>query len=155
MPTAAQQDHDGEPHPLHVAVEVLKELVFLAARDGMTYLPRIDDETRPKLGGWFIERGPIYVAEEDGRVVGFSGVADGELTHLYVHPAAQSAGVGTRLLEHAKTLSAERLELWVFQRNEGARRFYERHGFRLVRLTDGADNMEKEPDARYEWTSGG
>lgn len=129
--------------------------VFVAARDEMTYLPRISAEHRPLLGGWFIDRGPIYVAEEDGRIVGFSGVKDGEITHLYVHPAAQSAGVGTRLLEHAKTLSPDGLELWVFQRNEGARRFYERHGFRLVRLTDGAENMEKEPDARYAWTSGG
>ena len=41
--------------------------------------------------------------------------------------------------------------LWVFQRNEGARRFYERHGLRLAALTDGAGNEEREPDARYEW----
>jgi putative acetyltransferase len=39
----------------------------------------------------------------------------------------------------------------VFQRNEAARRFYGRHGFHLVRLTDGAQNMEQEPDALYEW----
>jgi GNAT superfamily N-acetyltransferase len=129
--------------------------VFVAARDEMTYLPRIDEEHRPLLGGWFIERGPIWLAEEDGAIVGFSGVKDRELTHLYVDPAAQNRGVGTSLLEHAKTLSPEGLLLWVFQRNAGARRFYERHGFRLVELTDGSSNMEREPDARYRWTSGG
>ena len=128
--------------------------VFVAARDGMTYLPRIDEEHRPLLGGWFIERGPIFLAEEDGVVVGFSGVKDKELTHLYVDPAAQNRGVGTRLLEHAKTVSPDELVLWVFQRNAGARRFYERHGFGLVELTDGSANMEREPDARYRWTSG-
>ena len=37
--------------------------------------------------------------------------------------------------------------LWVFQRNTGARRFYERRGLRLVELTDGAGNDEREPDA--------
>ena len=42
----------------------------------------------------------------------------------------------------------------MFQKNDGARRFYERHGFRLVELTDGGSNMEKEPDARYEWLPG-
>ncbi len=129
--------------------------VFVAARDGMPYLPRIDDEHRPLLGGWFIECGPIFVDEEDGRVLGFSGVKDGELTHLYVDPAKQSRGVGSRLLEHAKAESPDGLYLWVFQKNDGARRFYERHGFRLVELTDGDGNMEKEPDARYAWTSGG
>ena len=127
--------------------------VFVAARDGMPYLPRIDDEHRPVLGGWFIERGPIFVAEDDGRVLGFSGVKDGELTHLYVDPEAQNRGVGSRLMEHAKAESRGGLYLWVFQKNEGARRFYERHGFRLAELTDGSGNMEREPDARYEWTS--
>ncbi len=49
-----------------------------------------------------------------------------------------------------RSLRPERLEPWVFQENDGARRFYERHGFQLVRLTDGAGNTEQEPDARYE-----
>jgi GNAT superfamily N-acetyltransferase len=128
--------------------------VYVAARDEMTYLPRIEEEHRPVLGAWFIARGPIWLAEEEGRVAGFSGVSDGELTHLYVDPAEQNRGVGSGLLDHAKGLSPKRLELWVFQKNEGARRFYERRGFRLVRLTDGAGNMEKEPDALYEWTPG-
>ena len=43
--------------------------VFVAARDEMTYLPRIDDEHRPVLGGWFIDRGAIFVAVEEGRLV--------------------------------------------------------------------------------------
>jgi ribosomal protein S18 acetylase RimI-like enzyme len=126
--------------------------VFAAARGDMTYLPRIDDEHRPLLGGWFIGRGPIWVSEQNGLIVAFAGVSDEELTHLYVDPTSQSQGIGTELLDHAKSVQPERLELWVFQKNEGARRFYERHGFRLVKLTDGAGNMEKEPDALYEWT---
>jgi ribosomal protein S18 acetylase RimI-like enzyme len=127
--------------------------VFVAARDEMTYLPRIPAEHRPLLGGWFMERSTIFLTEEQGSVVGFSGIADGELTHLYVDPVAQNRGIGSELMAHAKTVSPDRLELWVFQKNESARRFYERHGFRLVELTDGSENMEKEPDARYEWTS--
>jgi ribosomal protein S18 acetylase RimI-like enzyme len=127
--------------------------IFVAARDEMTYLPRIEDEHRSLLGGWFIERDEIWVSEEDGRILGFCGVQGEELSHLYVRPGGQNAGIGTALLEHAKGLRPQRLELWVFQKNDRARRFYERHGFRLVKLTDGADNMEKEPDALYEWTS--
>jgi len=124
--------------------------VFVGARDEMTYLPRIVDEHRSLLGGWFLDRAEIWVADE-GRVTAFLGLVGDELSHLYVEPGAQSRGVGTALLDHAKSLRPERLELWVFQKNEGARRFYERHGFRLVELTDGAGNMEKEPDALYEW----
>lgn len=124
--------------------------VFVRARDEMTYLPRISDEHRPLLGGWFIDRDEVWIAEQ-GEVVGFLGLNGDEVSHLYVDPARQGQGIGTALLDHAKRLRPERLELWVFQRNEGARRFYERHDFELVRLTDGAGNMEKEPDALYEW----
>ena len=54
-------------------------------------------------------------------------------------------------LPKAKELRPGGLQLWVFQKNTGAIRFYERHGFRLVKLTDGAENMEREPDALYAW----
>jgi ribosomal protein S18 acetylase RimI-like enzyme len=125
--------------------------LFVRARDEMTYLPRIPEEVRPLLGDRFLARAELWVAEEDGRMVGFAGVSGSELTHLYTDPRAQNRGVGTALLEHVKSLRPEHVVLWVFQRNEDARRFYERHGFRLVRLTDGAANMEQEPDAFYEW----
>ena len=125
--------------------------LFVRARDAMAYLPRIPEDDRPVLGSWFLERADLWVAEEGGQVVGFASVSGDELTHLYVDPPAQKRGVGTALLEHVKSLRPERLELWVFQKNEDARRFYERHGFQLVRLTNGAGNMEREPDALYEW----
>jgi GNAT superfamily N-acetyltransferase len=125
--------------------------VFVRARDGMTYLPRIPDEDRPKLGTWIVERHEVWVSEEDNAVTGFIGIEPGYLSHIYVDPTAQNRGIGTALLAHAKTLLPEGMQLWVFQRNEGARRFYEREGFRLVELTDGQGNMEQEPDARYEW----
>jgi GNAT superfamily N-acetyltransferase len=125
--------------------------VFVRARDGMTYLPRIPDEDRPKLGTWIVERHEVWVSEKDNAVTGFIGIEPGYLSHIYVDPTAQNRGIGTALLAHAKTLLPEGMQLWVFQRNEGARRFYEREGFRLVELTDGQGNMEQEPDARYEW----
>ena len=68
-----------------------------------------------------------------------------------MEPADQSRGVGSSLLDQAKALRPQQIYLWVFQKNTGAIRFYERHGFHLVKLTDGAENMEREPDALYEW----
>ena len=80
-----------------------------------------------------------------------AALGEHDLEHLYVEPSAQGRGIGARLLAHAKARRPDGLELWVFQRNEGARRFYERAGFVLVFTTDGADNEEREPDARYAW----
>jgi GNAT superfamily N-acetyltransferase len=125
--------------------------IFVRARDLMTYLPHIPDEDRPKLGGWIVERHEVWVAETRGRVVGFAGLTPGWLDHIYVDPDEQRNGIGTALLDHAKELQSDGLQLWAFQRNEDAHRFYVRHGFHVVERTAGEGNMEKEPDARYEW----
>jgi putative acetyltransferase len=125
--------------------------IFLRARDEMTYLPRIPDDDRGKLGGWIVDRHEVWVAEGDGEIVGFLGLSPGWVDHLYVEPFAQNGGIGASLLAHAKGLNPAGLQLWAFQRNDGAHRFYVRHGFRVVETTDGAGNMEREPDARYAW----
>jgi GNAT superfamily N-acetyltransferase len=127
--------------------------VFLAASSEMTYLPDLhtEAETRRWIGDVVLRDLEVWVADDEGGVLGFAAFGDDLLEHLYVHPQAQNRGVGATLL----TLSKERrplgLRLWVFQKNVGARRFYERHGFTLVRSTDGRDNEEREPDALYEW----
>ena len=125
--------------------------IFVRARDEMTYLPRIPDEDRGRLGRWIVGRHDVWVAERDGQIVGFLGLSPGWVDHLYVEPSSQNAGIGASLLEHAKELHPKELQLRAFQRNEGADRFYVRHGFRVVETTDGSVNMEREPDARYVW----
>jgi GNAT superfamily N-acetyltransferase len=127
--------------------------VFLAAKAEMTYLPDLhtDAETRRWLGDVVLRDLEVWIAEDAGRVVGFAALGEDLLEHLYVHPEAQNHRVGATLLAVAKERRPWALRLWVFQKNLGARRFYERHGFTLVRLTDGRANEEREPDALYEW----
>jgi ribosomal protein S18 acetylase RimI-like enzyme len=83
--------------------------------------------------------------------LGFIALGDATIDHLYVEPEMTGRGIGSALLEHAKEQRPEGFSLWTFQQNEGARRFYERHGLRVIRLTDGRDNEEKTPDALYAW----
>jgi ribosomal protein S18 acetylase RimI-like enzyme len=132
--------------------------LFQRARDGWTFVPPVPDGALGKIAADIFERHEeVWLAEEQGRTLGFMAMQrsrqDGwdVLEKLYVDPDSQNRGIGTALLDQAKTLRPEGFVLWVFQRNEGARRFYERHGFRLVKLTDGAENMEREPDALYAW----
>jgi putative acetyltransferase len=109
-----------------------------------------------------MRRQDVVVAEEDGRVVGFVAMVHGDsdhaatdggdiVAHLYVHPDRHRRGIGSALLDEAKRRLPAGFRLWVFQQNDGARRFYERHGLAVIRLTDGSDNEEKTPDALYEW----
>ena len=54
------------------------------------------------------------------------------------------------MLSEAAAASIPVVKLWTFQRNAGARRFYERNGFVAVEFGDGTGNEEREPDVRYE-----
>jgi len=73
-----------------------------------------------------------------------------DIHSLYVARHAQGKGVGKALLDDAKTRS-DHLELWTFQANRGAQRFYKREGFRAVETTDGTRNEEGLPDVRFVW----
>jgi ribosomal protein S18 acetylase RimI-like enzyme len=81
---------------------------------------------------------------------GIIAFREGWIGQLYVLPTAQRRGVGKDLLQVAQN-AFDRLQLWTFQRNAPARRFYEARGFALIQQTDGARNEEKEPDALYLW----
>jgi ribosomal protein S18 acetylase RimI-like enzyme len=95
------------------------------------------------------DEGWVYV--DDGRMLGFAVLAGDLLAHLYVEPDDWGHGVGHALFTHAIAERPGGFRFWVFQQNERARAFYERHGCRVVRLTDGSGNEERSPDALYEW----
>ena len=87
--------------------------VFLRRLRGlMTYLPRIHTDAGPPGGSarrWS-ERYEVWVAEEDGGVVGFAArSARGGSSTSTSHPDAQNRGIGTALLEHAKRRAARRV----------------------------------------------
>lgn len=103
-------------------------------------------------------RGHVFPACEmwgggGAEITGFIAFREGWIDHLHVLPAAQGRGVGGALLNLAQSMWPS-LSLWTFQRNWGARAFYERRGFALIRTTDGHANEEKEPDALYRWPAG-
>ena len=76
---------------------------------------------------------------DDGVVKGFILVRDGEVKKLFVEPVLQSQGIGSGLLEYAVEHMGAKM-LWALEKNTGAIRFYQRHGFRPTgekRLEDG------------------
>ena len=118
----------------------------------LTFLPMLHtvEEDRGFFADVVLRQCEVTVAETAGRIVSFLARVGEEIRLLHTHPDFIGAGAGRRLLDGAKTSSAV-LELWCFQANTDARRFYERHGFRAIRFTDGRDNEEKMPDVRYRW----
>ena len=95
----------------------------------------------------------VWGVFEGGTLTGFIAFREGWIDQLYVLPGSQSRGAGSRLLAQARATHPD-LSLWTFQRNAGARRFYETRGFAVEEFTDGSRNAEKEPDVLYRWRRG-
>jgi len=120
-------------------------------RTSLPFLPQLHSvaDVVGFVGRTLLPQNEIWVAEADGRIVGYIAFAPGWINQLYVHPDAQGRGIGAQLLERALADGSSR-RLWTFQQNQRARKFYEDRGFVLLELTDGAGNEEKTPDALYE-----
>jgi GNAT superfamily N-acetyltransferase len=122
-------------------------------------LPWLRELHTPEEDRWFFRERlfatcELWGAEDRTGLLGIMAFREGWVDQLYVLPTVQRRGIGTGLLAVAQDRFA-RLQLWTFQRNAQARRFYESKGFVLVEETDGSGNEEKEPDARYLWSRGG
>ena len=119
-------------------------------------LPSLAGLRTPEEDQWFFRERIFNTCEMwgvfDGAAMrGIIAFREGWIDQLYVLPTAQRRGVGKDLLQVAQN-AFDRLQLWTFQRNAPARRFYKARGFALIQETDGAGNEEKEPDALYLWT---
>ncbi|WP_430449105.1 N-acetyltransferase family protein [Rhodophyticola sp.] len=121
--------------------------------DDRYWMPRVHtpDEVRDFYRDVVFERRTVWVTGDPIR--GFLAMdEDAELvTALYV--ATPGQGIGRRLLNVAKA-RRDRLELWTFVANRGARDFYRREGFREIRQTDGS-NEEGLPDVLLRWERAG
>lgn len=126
--------------------------VFTRSFGTLDFLPKLHtaDEDREHLAG-VIAGQDVWVAEEDGRVVGFIALHGNVGTFFYVEPEAHRRGLGSALFDHVRRERPSGFTFWVFQANDAARQFYENRGCVAVEFTDGSGNEEKTPDVRYEW----
>ena len=126
-----------------------KELVACAP------LVHSDEAVRDWIRRHLIPAGRTMVAVVDGLVVGLLAVSEATdcswIEQLYLLPARVGQGIGTRLLEFARSELPPPIRLYTFQCNQLARSFYERHGFKAITFGDGSGNEEKCPDILYEW----
>ncbi|MBI2370723.1 MAG: GNAT family N-acetyltransferase [Deltaproteobacteria bacterium] len=84
----------------------------------------------------------FFAAEAAGTVVGVMGYEYCQdvalIRHAYVRPAWQRRGIGAALLRHVEGLirGVPRIVLGTYAANAPAIRFYEKHGYRVVRDSD-------------------
>jgi GNAT superfamily N-acetyltransferase len=148
---AAMMDFTTRPAAAEDARAIAE--VFSSSFRLLTFLPMLHTppEDHSFIENVILEGPTVTVAEHDGAIVSFLARGEEEIRLLYTHPDFIGFGAGSLLLDAAMRSGVAALELWCFQANTGARRFYERHGFKALRFTDGQDNEERMPDVRYRW----
>jgi GNAT superfamily N-acetyltransferase len=149
----------GHPNVLRSArasdAEAIASVWLRSRRASVPLIPEpvhSDEEVRKWVSDVLVPNGWTWVVENGFGVIAMMSVRDGWIDQLYVDPVHFGHGTGTRLLDQAKQLYPGGLDLWTFQSNGRARRFYEVHSFRPVEETNG-DNEEGAPDVRYHWDS--
>lgn len=144
--------YEGKPGDAGAIAE-LGVLVWQQAYRGILpadVLTSLDPKARLQRITESFQTGSVWHVARDSRhtIVGFTQGrpaakhADWEMNALYVHPEWQRAGVG-RALQLSLVESIERrggrsLSVYVLAKNYPAKRFYTKHGARLV----GADALE-------------
>lgn len=92
--------------------------------------------------GWDPDRDRVWLAEQDGRLMGYVAVchrADDDLAqlrYLWVDPMARGHGIGSRLVQEvmdfARRTGYSGVMLWTMEGLESARRIYQAAGFSLT-----------------------
>lgn len=109
-------------------------------RDLLRPLFREADDSEQQLDA-YLDLGAVFVAEDDGQVIGHLQLItgdDAELKSMAVTESRRGTGVGRALvraaLEHCRENAAKRLLVATAAADIGNLRFYQRQGFRMLRV---------------------
>ena len=119
----------GELFEVHQAsVRGLCSSAYSAQHIAAWFTGRGPEMYRPAM-----ERGDIWVAESEAKIIGFVGAESGEVTLLFVLPQASRQGIGGKLFEHGLSVASAAFDgsLTVIA-TKNSEAFYQRYGFESV-----------------------
>jgi len=114
--------------------------------DSLPWALLLDADGPRKVIESYIARSELWLAEQDGKVIGEMVLLETrprvlEILNIAVKPSLRSRGIGTKLLRKARTLAksrgAERLEVGTGNNCFRQLAFYQRFGFRIVGVDTG------------------
>src|SRR3954452_17217405 len=115
-------------------------------RETLRPLFREADDSDRAIDG-YIAKGDLLVVEEDGDVVGLLLLIGEEIKSLAVVEWRRGAGIGRARVEHAvrraRKAGAKRLLVSTAAADTGNLRFYQRAGFRMLRVERDAFGPEQ------------
>lgn len=137
---------------------MLANLYLASRKEYISFAPLVhsDAAIQQWMHDILIPSTQVWIVEKNDVILGMIAIAEKHdvnwIEQLYVLPQATGQGVGSLLMAKAKSFNRP-IRLRTFQENLGARRFYERHGFKIIEFSDGSGNEEHCPDMLYGWNS--
>ncbi|MDI4643548.1 GNAT family N-acetyltransferase [Cohnella hashimotonis] len=109
----------------------LIDIWYEAVRLTHTFLTEADiNFYRDMLQSGALHQVEIWIALNDNNEPsGFIGLDGTKIEMLFVHPESHRKGVGSGLIEHARSIKGNHLEVDVNEQNENAYTFYKQLGF--------------------------
>ena len=163
VPRVADQRIERDPTRLDLRLRPIAERDIDTVIDGWyatnraayPYVAEIQRHTHADDARFFRERllpscAVTLACDLTDRALAFVATESGWVRHLSVFEGERRRGIGSLLIDHAKTRWPGGLRLYTFQRNDAARAFYARHGFTEVALGV-SPAPESEPDVLLAW----
>ena len=91
----------------------------------------------------YIPASETFVFESEGQVAGFYSLYGNTLAAVFVSPGLQGKGIGSALIDDAKSRRAC-LQLSVYSQNTPSINFYKQHGF--ISLGEQIDKQTGQPE---------
>ena len=121
---------DYQEKDLDIVVDIWLEASIIAH----SFIPKnYWEEKRKDMRDVYIPSAKTYVYEDDdsGNVLGFVSLVDNYIAALFVSPAYQGKGIGTKLINYVKQ-SHNCLILGVYVENNDSVLFYKKQGFTIL-----------------------
>jgi GNAT superfamily N-acetyltransferase len=80
-----------------------------------------------------INKGDIYIAENEGEIAGYGRAIPGEVVSIFVDPIAGRKGIGKALLNYGLQMALKDHKKVELEATLNAEGFYKKHGFVKVR----------------------
>ncbi len=111
--------------------------------------PLVEHQEMVADWGDFFETNLVWVAEVEGRIVGFCTRDDDNIGALYVAKEARGAGIGKHLLDAAKA-DRDWITVWTYEKNIHALNFYKREG--LIEVSREIEDETNLMNVEHRWT---
>ena len=90
------------------------------------------EKERYNIPNVYIPNTETWVAEVEGKVIGFIALMGCEVGAIFLEPKFHGEGIGLALMNKAQEIHGT-LEVEVFEENAIGRKFYDQYGFKLIK----------------------